>query len=116
MAEAETEGILNIDEDRPFWVSWEGGYIEVGKGPVRGRDRILAYQDPEPRTVHHVTFGTGWGTTGHWEVDSFEGEARKPCCLNPCNADICIHKPWRTKGFFQFEIIINVLVSSFLFF
>ena len=26
-----------------------------------------------------------------------------------------LHKPWRPKGYFQFEIIINVLVSSFRF-
>ena len=29
-----------------------------------------------------------------------------------CNADILLYKPWRPKGFFQFEIIINVLVYS----
>ena len=28
---------------------------------------------------------------------------------------ICLWKPWRPKGYFQFEIIINVLVSSFQF-
>ena len=27
--------------------------------------------------------------------------------------NICSYKPWRPKGFMQFEIIINVLVSSF---
>ena len=27
--------------------------------------------------------------------------------------DYFLYKPWRPKGFFQFEIIINVLVSSF---
>ena len=33
---------------------------------------------------------------------------------NPYNAEIFVYKPWRSKGFFQFEIIINVLVSFFL--
>ena len=32
-------------------------------------------------------------------------------CFNPYNAEICLE----TKGIFQFEIIINVLVSSFCF-
>ena len=27
--------------------------------------------------------------------------------------EIFLHKPWRPKGFVEFEIIINVLVSSF---
>ena len=36
--------------------------------------------------------------------------------FNPYNAEIFSQKTWRTKGFYQFEIIIknNVLVSSFL--
>ena len=32
-----------------------------------------------------------------------------------CNAEIFLYKPWKPKGFFQFEIIINILVSSFRF-
>ena len=28
------------------------------------------------------------------------------------NAEIVVYKPWRPKGFCQFEIIINVLVRS----
>ena len=35
---------------------------------------------------------------------------------NPCDDEICVHKSWRQKCFFfQFEIVINVLVSSFRF-
>ena len=33
----------------------------------------------------------------------------------PYNADILMYKPWIIWGFIQFEIIINVLVSSFRF-
>ena len=29
------------------------------------------------------------------------------------NAELFLHKPWRSNGFFQFEIIINGLLSSF---
>ena len=35
--------------------------------------------------------------------------------FNPYNAEIFLYKLWRPKDFFQFEIIINVLVSSFRF-
>ena len=31
--------------------------------------------------------------------------------LDPYNAEIFMYKPWRSKGFSIFEIIINVLVS-----
>ena len=36
--------------------------------------------------------------------------------VNPYSAELFLYKPWRLKGvFFQFKIIINVLVSSFWF-
>ena len=35
--------------------------------------------------------------------------------LNLTTLNIFLYKPWRPKGFFQFEIIITVLVSSFRF-
>ena len=35
--------------------------------------------------------------------------------INPYNAKICLSKPWRPKDFFQFEMIINVFVSSLCF-
>ena len=35
--------------------------------------------------------------------------------INPYNAKLYFFKTWKLKGQFQFEIIINVLVSSFLF-
>ena len=35
--------------------------------------------------------------------------------INPYNAGLFLYKPLETKGFFQLEIIINVLVSSFRF-
>ena len=35
--------------------------------------------------------------------------------FNSYSADIFLFKSWRPKGVFQFEIIINVLVSSFCF-
>ena len=38
-----------------------------------------------------------------------------PSEINPCNAELFLHKSWWLKGFFQFKIIINVLVSSFCF-
>ena len=35
--------------------------------------------------------------------------------INLYNAQIFLYKSWRPKGFFHFDIIINVLVSSFCF-
>ena len=32
--------------------------------------------------------------------------------MNPYNAELFLYKPWRLKGYFQFEIIINVLIGD----
>ena len=42
---------MNCDEMRPFWVSWNRGYIEVGRGNLVGDQRIVAWQDPEPMGI-----------------------------------------------------------------
>ena len=43
----------------------------------------------------------------HWEHS--EHHTFILCCFNPNNiAEISVYKPWRTEGFCQFEIIINV--------
>ena len=38
-----------------------------------------------------------------------------PINIKPYNAEILLYKPWRPKGLLQFEIIIDVSVSSFRF-
>ena len=35
--------------------------------------------------------------------------------FTPYNAELILYKSWRPKGYFQFDIIIDVLVSSFWF-
>ena len=35
--------------------------------------------------------------------------------FNSENAEICLYKPWRQKGYFQFENLMNDLLSSFRF-
>ena len=35
--------------------------------------------------------------------------------FNPRAAELFLYNPWKSKGFFQFESIINVLVVSFRF-
>ena len=38
-----------------------------------------------------------------------------PSTVNPYNADLVLYKPWRPKGFYQFEIVKNALVNYFRF-
>ena len=61
------------------------------------------------RIKHHGVMTNHENTANlHIDIDC-EGTAN----LNPYNAEIFVYKPWRPKGLFQFEIIINILVSSF---
>ena len=75
-----TENILNGDELLSFWISWEHGLIQVGYGSVLARDRFMHWQDPHPRSVHAVTFASGWGYEAHWEVDSYSGKSHFITC------------------------------------
>ena len=40
---------------------------------------------------------------------------RRYTYFNTYSSEIFLYKPWRPKDFIQFEIVINVLVSSFRF-
>ena len=51
-----------------------------------------------------------------WRADAPDfGAHPTEMSLNPYNAEILLHKPWRPNGFFQYAINLNVLVSSFRF-
>ena len=63
----ESTDIINCDEMRPFWVSWDGGIIKVGHGDLIDRNTFLEWPDPEPRDVTYVD------TTGEWEVTMLRG-------------------------------------------
>lgn len=71
---AETEDILSCETARPFWISWKGAFIEVGRGNLVGEGRFLSWQDPEPLGVSIVAVSTGWDAVGDWEFSLVECE------------------------------------------
>ncbi|CAH1798336.1 unnamed protein product [Owenia fusiformis] len=60
--------VLSCSEMRQFWVSWENGFIKVGKGHIYGQNMLMFWQDPTPHAVNVINFMTGWGATGSWEL------------------------------------------------
>ena len=60
---------LSAHEYRPFWISWEGGLIQLGNGTVPQEDQLIEWMDPEPYTVNHMGVSTGWGADGSWVFD-----------------------------------------------
>ena len=50
-----TPGILNCDESMPFWTSWDGGHIKVGRGVVVGQDIFMELLESSSFTIHDVS-------------------------------------------------------------
>lgn len=73
-AEAETPDVLNGDESRGFWVSWDAeGKIEVGR---EGEEAFMSYTEVEPFEITHYGVRTAWGANGDWEIEG--GKKRLP--------------------------------------
>jgi len=68
-----TPGILNCNEMLPFWLSWNFGYIKVGRGRIVDEQAFMTWQDPDPMSVSLLSITTGWDSTGIWHFANFEG-------------------------------------------
>ncbi len=65
---------------KPFWISWQDGLIEIGKGTIPRQSRITSWQDPTPFDING--FGVMFkdstnvgGTT--WKFNVFTGKQSK---------------------------------------
>lgn len=72
--EVETPGILSENEMRTFWVSWQNGTVEFGRGADDQTKPITSWQDPEPKDIVQAYFDTGNGHVGRWEFIRLDGE------------------------------------------
>ena len=66
-----TPQILDCDNFRTFWVSWENGVLEVGVGDLFDLSFMSVPLEDEAN-MHAVSFGT-LGVYGEWEVPQREG-------------------------------------------
>ena len=73
VASARTPNILDCSKFKTLWVSWRGGFIEAGVGAIVGDNKVIDWQDPQPRGIHYVGISTGWGSTGLWEFSDYKG-------------------------------------------
>ena len=53
---ADTPGILNCTAFRTFWIRWDGGKIQVGRGSIYGINRFLSWSEPSPMSINAVSF------------------------------------------------------------
>nr|XP_055095106.1 C3 and PZP-like alpha-2-macroglobulin domain-containing protein 8 [Symphalangus syndactylus] len=69
VASAHTAKILSWDEFRTFWISWRGGFIQVGHGPEPSNESVIvAWTLPRPPEVQFIGFSTGWGSMGEFRI------------------------------------------------
>jgi len=73
VVEASTPNVLHCTETRYFWVSWGGGYIQVGSGRVPGESGFLQLQDSAPYKVRSLAFDADSPTVAVWEFGTEEG-------------------------------------------
>lgn len=64
---AKTSQLLSCDEMRDFWVSWESGTLELGKGS-RYTWNLLSTRGVVEHDINAVSFCTGNGTSGDWQM------------------------------------------------
>ena len=67
-----TPSILSCKELRKFWVSWEDNTIQVGSGDLY-QHSFIAWTDPLFHPVGAVSFSTGYGAVGEWQIEQREG-------------------------------------------
>ena len=64
----ETPNILQCNEMRSFWVSWENDVIDMGVGDIPGKSIILTYNEPNMHRVSAAKLCTFSNYAGRFEV------------------------------------------------
>lgn len=65
LAKVDTPDILNADEIREFWVTFEDDFVKVGRGGEHVPFMEAAL--PEHIEVAYFGYSTGWGAIGWWQ-------------------------------------------------
>ena len=61
-------GVLDCNNYRPFWLTWEGGKIRFGRGLEVDIDMILSYDEPCPFAIHNIELSADQGVTVEWKI------------------------------------------------
>ncbi|CAC5408476.1 unnamed protein product [Mytilus coruscus] len=59
---------LNCSEFRPFWISWSGGHIRIGRGSTECVNMFVEWEDPSPLKTRSIGICTFCGNTGEWRI------------------------------------------------
>jgi hypothetical protein len=61
-------GMMNCNSYQPYWVSWENGYIRMGRGNVIDVDILLSYTEQCPFRVQNIELGADQGEIINWTI------------------------------------------------
>ncbi|CAG2207827.1 unnamed protein product [Mytilus edulis] len=67
---------LKCSAFRPFWISWSGEHIRIGRGSKIGVNMFVEWGDSSSLKVRSIGICTFWGSTGEWKIyieDLFNG-------------------------------------------
>ena len=71
----DTPDILDCDERRWFWLSWERrGIVNFGRGSRLYVDEILTLEDPEPHVPSYVGLTAYNEETTEWDIPYIQGK------------------------------------------
>lgn len=63
----DTPEILNCDQAKEFFITWEEGVVSVSMG-MDLRHVFITYHDSHPFDVKYMSLSTAWDAAGEWEV------------------------------------------------
>lgn len=66
IVEAPTEGILNCNYSRTFWISWNGNERRFGAGSIIGVYTYLTWTDPNSNFISTVGFSNAHQAGSHY--------------------------------------------------
>ena len=72
-ADVQTPSLLSCTDARPFWLRFEKGIFEVGRGHDVGSDIFLSYVDTTPTAIHALGTTTISSPSTYWQFLSYIG-------------------------------------------
>ena len=79
--------LLDANNYKPFWISWEDNTIRVGRGYFYGQELLAEATDPNPRLITALGFSTGYQNSGQWQFDEDLGNILFTKMLNTVKHD-----------------------------
>lgn len=89
--------ILSVTEFEEFWLSWDGGLIQLGRTKYRVNIALISYQDPLPMAVKAVAVHGGSESYGDWKFSTNIGKYTLYALVDICKT-LSGYGSWAKSG------------------